>query len=359
MNRPPKTEAARKRGPEHVPAHRKRPKIQDVATAAGVSLGTVSAVLNGNGRVSEATRTRVQQAIEQLGYRPDLYASNLARRHSQVIGVVVSNLQNPFFAETAQAMEEEAARHSYQISLMATNFSPTQHRAVITQLLGARIAGLAVLTSEEDEPSRKLILASHVPSVFLDIGESGERSSTICVDSRGGMEAAVRHLLDLGHRELLFVRNSQTQSGRTLLSHQLRDQGFSAAVHACKVRGLKSTVIDMPGPSADAGEAAIASAYGRVAFTAVIAINDMAAMGVYRGLQARGICIPREISVVGFDNTYFSRFMHPPLTTVDVPRKELSRLAVSALLDRAAPKILPLATTLTLRESTAAPAHLE
>ncbi len=332
-----------------------RPKIQDVALHVGVSLGTVSAVLNGIGRVSTATRERVQRAIEDLGYRPDLYASNLARRQTQVIGVIVSNLQNPFFAETAQAIEDEAARHGFQISLMATNFSPEQHRAAVTQLLGARIAGLAVMTSEHDNQSRQLILANGVPAVFLDIGKPTETTSVIRVNSRGGMQAAVEHLLQLGHRDLLFVRNSQKTTGQPLLSHKLRDQGFSAAVRACNVHELKTTVVDVHGPGADAGEQAVQSVLGKVRFTAVIAVTDMVAMGVYRGLQSRKVRIPEDVSVVGFDNTYFSRFLNPPLTTVDVSRSELSRLAVAALLQTTPCKLQPLATTLIIRESTSAP----
>ena len=327
----------------------------------GVSLGTVSAVLNDNGRVSEATRERVRAAIASLGYRPDLYASNLARRQTQLLGVIVSNLQNPFFAETAQAVEEEAARHGYPISLMATNFSREQHRTAVQQLLGARIAGLAVLTSESDLWSRKLVLASGVPAVFLDVGQPSGALSVLRVDSRGGMRAAVEHLIELGHRDLLYVRNSQKRTGPPLLSHGLRDKGFAAAVSACAFEGLRTHVLDVHGPGADAGEQAVAEVFGRVPFTAVIATTDMVAMGVYRGLQARCVRIPDEVSVVGFDNTYFSRFMNPPLTTVDVPRAELSELVVSALLRNGATGLLELRTRLVLRGSTAPPsrAHLQ
>lgn len=339
------------------PAAGTRPKIGDVATLVGVSLGTVSAVLNGNGRVSTATRKRVQEAIVSLGYRPDLYASNLARRQTQTLGVIVSNLQNPFFAETAQAIEEEAARHGYQISLMATNFSPEQHRAAVKQLLGARLAGIAVMTSEHDALSYELIRSSGVPSVFLDVGKAIGNSSSIRVDSRGGMQEIVSHLLQLGHRDLLFVRNSQQASGKPLLSHRLRDQGFAAAVRGSSTRGLTTHVVDLRGPGADAGEQAISETFGTLHYTAVIAITDLVAMGVYRGLHSRRVRIPEEVSVVGFDNTYFSRFLTPPLTTVDVPRGELSRSAVRALLERPeeSAELIPLRTSLVLRESTAPP----
>lgn len=345
--------------PDGAAGVRKRPKIHDVATLAGVSLGTVSAVLNGNGRISTATRNRVQAAIASLGYHPDLYASNLARKSTQVIGLVVSNLQNPFFAETAQAMEEEAGRHNHHISLMATNFSPERQRAAVERLLGARIAGIAVITSEHDQEARKLVLASGIPSVFLDVGKPIKNSATISVDSRGGMQAAVEHLIQLGHRDLLFVRNSEKKSGTALLSHKLRDEGFAAAVRAYRSLGLNTNTVDISGPGADAGQRAIASVLGRVRFTGIVTVTDTVAMGVYRGLQACKLRIPHDVSVVGFDDAYFCRFLNPPLTTVSISREELSRMAVEALLQPQLPsgrgRSFKLETHLIVRESTAAP----
>ncbi|MBB5056240.1 LacI family transcriptional regulator [Granulicella aggregans] len=337
----------------------KRPKIQDVAALAGVSLGTVSAVLNENGRIGEETRRRVQEAIATLGYRPDIYASNMARRQTRVFGVIVSNLQNPFFAETAQAMEDEAAKYGYQISLMATNFLPKQHRDAVKQLLGSRLAGLAVLTSEHDEVSRRLVLASGLPAVFLDVGKPEGKVSILRVDSKGGMSAAVQHLISLGHRDFLFVKNSQKGHGTPLLSHRLRDQGFAAAIRACKVKGVKAHIVDVHGPGADAGYKAIELMYGTHKFTAVIATTDMVAMGVYHGLHSRGVQIPEDVSVVGFDNTYFSRFMLPPLTSVDVPRIELSQLVVAALLQDEPGRLIDLETTLVIRLSTREPATVQ
>ena len=335
-----------------------KPKIQDVATLAGVSLGAVSAVLNGNGRLSLATRERVQAAIKRIGYRPDLYASNLARRRTQVLGVVVSNLQNPFFSETAQAIEEEAAAHGYQISLMTTNFSPDQQRTAVERLLGARVSGIAIMTSEHDQATRKLVIASGIPSIFLDVSRTEKNSTALQVDSKGGMRAAVEHLIALGHRDILYIRNSQ-EKGSPLLSHKLRDLGFAAAIEACKSAKLRANTIDIPGPAADAGELAIAEALGKVPFTAVVAVTDLVAMGAYRGLQARGIRIPRDVSVVGFDNTYFSRFLTPPLTTINIPRDRLSHIAVEALLQAASQTgkrtTFCLETSLIVRKSTARP----
>ncbi len=306
-----------------------------------------------------ATRNRVRAVIASLGYHPDLYASNLARKNTRVIGLVVSNLQNPFFAETAQAMEEEAARHNHQISLMATNFSPERQRAAVERLLGARIAGIAVITSEHDQAARELVLASGVPSVFLDVGKPIRNSATIRVDSRGGMQAAVEHLIELGHRDLLFVRNSQKGSGTLLLSHKLRDEGFAAAVRAYSSLRLNTNTVDIAGPGADAGERAIASVLGRVRFTGVVTVTDTVAMGVYRGLQACKLRIPEDVSVVGFDDTYFCRFLSPPLTTVNISRERLSQMAVEAILQPQSQtgrgRSFKLGADFILRESTASP----
>jgi DNA-binding LacI/PurR family transcriptional regulator len=335
-----------------------RPKIQDVAALAGVSLGSVSAVLNDKPSVSDATRARVQAAIEQLGYRPDLYASNLARRQTQVLGVVVSDLGNPFFAETAQALEAEAARHGYRIALTATNFSEEQHRIAVQQLLDARVAGIAIMTSEHNPATQAMVQTGGVPAVFLDVGLPAEHSTNIRVDARGGMRAAVEHLIALGHRDILFLRNSLHAEDAPLLSHRLRDQGLAAAVRAAQPEGLRLHTLDIAGPAAEAGEAAIRQALGTFPFTAVLCVTDMVALGACRGLQSNGLRVPEDVSVIGFDNISMARFFSPPLTTVAISREELSRMAVASLLHsgkKPQPAVQRLATSLILRESTARP----
>ena len=346
------------------PLHRKsatRPKIQDVARAAGVSLGTVSAVLNGKSVVKEDTRRSVQEAIKALGYHPDPYARNLPRRTTQVLGVIVSNLINPFFSELAQAIETEAARFGYQIALTATNFSPETHLSAVQQFVSARVAGIAVMTSERNLVAQQLLANSGVPSTFLDVGKRLANCTNIRIDSRGGMKATVEHLLELGHRDLLFLRNSQETSGPPLLSHRMREQGFATAVKACGLSGLNVHVLDAVGPGAEAGEAAVNSAIDAFYFSAVIAVTDMVALGACRGLQQRGFRIPGDVSVVGFDNTFLSQFLSPALTTVNIERAQLSEIVVRELLSRSQStlthKSISMPTQLIKRESTAAPNH--
>ncbi len=334
-----------------------RAKIQDVARLAGVALSTVSAVLNGKNIVSGPTRQRVLDAIETLQYRPDHYASNLARRQTNVFGLIVSDLLNPFFSETAQAIEEEARRHGFGVTLTATNYSPELLRQAVRQMLGARIAGIAVMTSEYDGEAFQMVHKSGVASVFLDVGKPGARSTNIRVDTRGGMVEAVRHLVDLGHRDLLLVRNSHQGGGPPLLSHRYRNQGFAAAIKIFGELDIRSTVVDSFGFPTEAGRHAIQSVLGRSAFTAVVCTTDLLAVGVYRGLHESGISVPNDVSVIGFDNTFLSEFMIPALTTVDIPRQELSRLAVNALLpaeeSSRSSRTVRLATKLIVRSSTA------
>ncbi len=247
---------------------------------ADVSLSTVSAVMNGKNIVSEKTKQRVLNAVRRLNYQPTLYASNLARHQTRMLGLIVSNLLNPFFAETAQAFEREGRKHGYEVTLLETGFAPLRLRACVRQMLGMRVAGLAVLTSEFDEEAFAALKASDTSSVFLDVGSTGPHMGNIRVDTRGGMVQAVSHLVELGHRDILFVRNSvKLNPGTPLLSHQLRNQGFSEAIRRYRRQGVKSSMVDVPGPGVLAGLKAIRQALRRTEkFTAVIAISDQVAL---------------------------------------------------------------------------------
>jgi LacI family transcriptional regulator len=338
----------------------KRAKIQDVARLADVSLSTVSAVINGKNIVSEPTKNRVIEAIQRLDYQPSLYASNLARRHTRVLGLIVSSLVNPFFAETAELFEQEANQHGYQMSLASTNFSPSRLRACVRQMLGMRVDGIAALTSEFDEEAFSFLKSSSIPTVFLDVGRAGPHMANIRVDAKRGMSLAVRHLVELGHRSILFARNSlKGDEEPSLLSHRYRNQGFTDAIRKHRPQQVRGIVVDCSGPGAHSGLKAIRKALKEEKFTAVVAITDMVALGVYHGLIEAGLRIPQDISVVGFDNTYLSEFMNPSLSTVDISRKVLSQLAVELLLREndggTSGRELKLATDLVIRNSTSPP----
>jgi DNA-binding LacI/PurR family transcriptional regulator len=337
-----------------------RVRIQDVARMADVSLSTVSAVLNGKDIVRDKTKLKILKVIEELGYRPDLYASNLARHKTRVLGLVLSNLVNPFFTETARYFEEKAHSQGYQVALVSTGFSSSQLRISVEQMLSMRVAGLALMTSEFDARVFQMLQSSTTPSVFLDVGIPGPHISNIRVDTKNGMALAVRHLVDLGHRDILLIRNTQKPGKEPmLLSHRYRNEGFKSVVDRFRTKGVKSHIVDVPGPGADAGYEAIQTALRTVSFSAVVAITDLLALGALRGMKEAGLRIPEDVSVVGFDNTYISEFTDPPLTTINIPKDQLGETAVdlllSAIQDKGVGRELTLSTKLIVRSSTGPP----
>ena len=269
----------------------RRAKIQDAARLAPVSLSTVSGVLNEKSNVRPETRRRVLDAIEGVGYRPNVFASNLARRRAKIIDIVVSGLLNPFFEERAKSLDKEAKRLGYETFLIATNFSYESQRSGVQQMLAMRVAGVAMMTSENDSEAFDLLKNSGTPSVDLDNNRVSPKIGTVRVDKRHGMFVAVNYLLQLGHRGILLVKYSQQAvSDPPLFSHLERQLGFEDAIYRYDSQEINVYVVDEPGPSATAGLRAIEHALLSYVFTAVVANSDLVALGVFHGLQeARGV----------------------------------------------------------------------
>lgn len=335
-------------------------KIQDVARLAQVSLSTVSGVLNGKTNIRPETRQRVLDVIVQVGYRPNVFASNLARHKTRILGIVISDLLNPFFAEIGYALETEGRRRGYETFLLSTGFSEEQQRAAVRQMTALRVAGLAMMTSENDPEAFAALKLNGTAAVYLDNSHLAPTVGTVGVDKRHGMFLAVTHLLELGHRKILLVKNSDPRaSHRPIFSVMERQLGFDEAVRLHNSKDIEVHVCDEPGSSTAAGFAAIQKALRTYEFTAVVAANDLIALGVLHGLQAAKLRIPKDISVVGFDNMHLSEHYCPPLTTVATPRAELARAVLDMLLaiDRQeeVDRERLLEAHLVIRESTAAP----
>lgn len=339
-----------------------RVKIQDVARLADVSLSTVSGVLNDKSNVRSETRQRILDVIAQVGYSPNIFASNLARRKTKIIGIAVSDLLNPFFAETASAVDAEARRLGYDTFLVSTGFSEEKQRSAVRQMLSYRVAGVAMMTSENDPEAFALLKNSGTPCVYLDNDRTAPKIGTVRIDKRRGMFIAVEHLLELGHRKILAVKNSVTAAvDPPILSYAERQLGFDDAIHRYNSQEMEVHVLDEPGMTLAAGSSAIEKALRLYDITAVVAFNDLLALGVFRGLQAAGIRVPNDISVVGFDNTYLCDYLYPPLTTVATPRVELATAVLEMLLafdrDDEVPQRCLLQAHLVVRGSTGPPAR--
>ncbi len=332
-------------------------KIYDVAKVAGVSTATVSAVVNGQNTVEAKTRRRVLAAIKKLHYQPNLYASNLARGTTRLLGLIVSDIVNPFFAEIAQSIRQEAQARGYEVSVGSTQFSRDDLVAAVKRMIGLRVAGVAIMTTEMNPQILEILRQHRTPAVFEDVGTVSDTLSNIRIDYEGGIFKAVKYLVDLGHKRILFVRSypDSQQQEAAFLSIRLRTLAFQKAVKQFKSEGIRPEIVTCPGPGPKAGQQAILRTLDQLKFTAAIAIADPVALGVLRGLQQRGVRVPEDVSLVGFDNSYLCEYLCPPLTSVNIPRNKLGKMVVDCLVrnveNKEPGRELLLETDLIVRES--------
>lgn len=320
--------------------------LDEVAKRAGVSAATVSRVLNNLDVVRDATRDRVMQAVAELNYHPNLHARSLAGGKSKTIGMIVSNLENPFFFDIFRTLEEDAHAHGYEVVAAHTGYSPEQLVRSIRLMIGRRVAGLAVIVSEMAPDLMAELELSRIPTVFYDVGAAKQHISNIRVQYRRGIEQLVELLHGLGHWQLAFIGH-HSLLGPT----SEREQAFLEAVARVEPRPEWRTATDQDGP--EGGRRAI-SALLDSGFrpTAVICVNDFTAIGVLRELRERGMQVPADVSVTGFDNIQLAEYCYPALTTVHIPRDRIGHLVFESLVpERAEGSEISVEPELVLRDS--------
>jgi DNA-binding LacI/PurR family transcriptional regulator len=302
-------------------------RLGDVARMARVSTATVSRTINETGAVSDATRRRVLRAVQKLHYYPNAHARTLALGRSDQIGLLVSDIANPFFPELVKAIEREAFRHGFEVMLSETDYDLERLAKTVRRFLERDVAGVIIMASEVDLSLVASLARRRVPLVFLDLEVKGQRTSTVSVDYERGIDQAVHHLADLGHRELAYVGGPPRLS-----SAARRLEAFRSAVARYVGPKVKPRVYegDFRLESGERAGGEILATEPRP--TAVLAANDLMALGVVKAFRARGLSIPRDVSVVGFDDIVFASLADPPLSTVRLPREDLARGATAALL---------------------------
>ena len=302
-------------------------RIKDIAREAGVSTATVSHVINETKYVSDYTKDKVQRAVEKFNYQPNAHAQMLASGRSNIIGLLVSDISNPFFPELVKAIEAAVNERSYNLILLNTNYNPKTALDCVRRLIQLKVAGILMMTAEFDSAVIDLVAHRKVSVVFHDLGTVGERMSNVVLDYAAGIDEAVRHLVSLGHKHIAHIAGShEVYSGR------IRKQAF--------VDSIKKYLPDAPAPEIHEGDFRFES--GRLAAseiltektvpTAVVVANDLMALGAMQEFKAAGLRVPQDISIVGFDDIAFAALSEPPLTTVVSPRVEIGRRAVEALM---------------------------
>jgi len=299
--------------------------LEEVAKKSGVSTATVSRVLNGVAVVKGSTRTRVMKAIAELKYHPNLHARSLAGGRSRTIGVIVSNLDNPFFLDVYRAVESDCHADNYEVLVANTTYSSDRLIASIRLMIGRRVAGLAVIVSEMDDSIVQELTESQIPIVFYDVGTAGGNITKIRVNYRKGIERIVEYLAALGHEKMAFIGHHAALGP----IDERRRALFDTVKLACPQADIR-VAADVD--SLEGGRQAVREILsGEPAPTAIICVNDLMAVGALKELRERGLRVPQDVSVTGFDNIKLSEFCYPALTTVHIPRDRIGHTLFTSL----------------------------
>ncbi|HEY3453675.1 MAG TPA: LacI family DNA-binding transcriptional regulator [Bryobacteraceae bacterium] len=303
--------------------------LEDVAKRARVSSATVSRVLNNLDVVKSSTRARVMKAVAELNYHPNLHARTLAGGQSRTLGIVVSNMENPFFFDVFQSLESDAHAHGYEVVAANTGYEPERLVSSIRLMMGRRVAGLAVIVSEMDAALKTELAEGEMPVVFYDVGAPGKKSTNIRVQYRKGIEKIVQYLHNLGHTRMAFIGHHAK-----LAPLDERKKAFLETVARYSPHLEITSEADADGPEGGrkAARQLLASNFTP---TAIICVNDFTAIGVLRELRDQGLRVPEDISVTGFDNIKLSEFCFPALTTVHIPRDRIGHSVFASLVPNA------------------------
>lgn len=325
------------------------PTMSDVAARCGVAVSTVSRVMSGTKFVAPETRAVVLRALQELNFHRDSHARRLARGRSDFLGLVISNIENPFYPGLIKAFETAALERGFEVLLCTTNYDPARTEHVFRRLIENKSPGVAVMTSRVDPVMARRLAERGVVSVFLDADGPGPRRSNIRLDYARGAGEAVRYLHTLGHRRFALIAGPQARA-----SHAAYREAVEGALRKL---GLKLQVIAGENDAESGAAAAARLLTGENLPTAVLCSNDVTALGAMRAFFKCGLRVPEDVSVVGADDIPFAALAHPPLTTVRIPRERLGALALEILQDmlnsrRVAGTETILPTDLVIREST-------
>jgi DNA-binding LacI/PurR family transcriptional regulator len=329
-------------------------RLEDVAKRAKVSIATVSRVVNNVGPIKGVTRSRVMKAIRELRYYPNIHARHLAGVKSNTVGMIVSNLANPFFLDIFRALEGEAHRRGFDVLVANTDYNPLRLAAALQMMRGRRLAGLAVIVSEMEPAQLQELAENPLPVLVFDVEAAGRHLRTIRIRYERCIQRVAEYLHSMGHRRMAFVGHHAE-----LDSLQERKRAFLNTMKRYAGEVAHTVVTDRDGPvgGQQATRALLGSGFKP---TAIICVNDFMALGVLKELREQGLSVPRDVSVTGYDNISLSEYAVPPLTTVHIPREEIGRMAFSALIpetasngdgDAAAREIM-IEPELVIREST-------
>jgi DNA-binding LacI/PurR family transcriptional regulator len=336
---------------------RARMDIRDVARKAGVSISTVSRVTNGKGTVNREMAERVWRAVRELNYQPDPQARALVSGRSHIIGLMVTEITNPFFPELIQRFEQLAVESGYEVLLASTPNDPASIAMSVRRVLQRKVDGVAVMMFGREAPVLEELASHPVPLVVMDGAPAFPKIDAVRVNYDEGIREAVAHLVELDHHTIAFVSGPLEQA-----SARLRREAFEKAMRAHR-QTLRPELIVEGDHTLEGGMSAMSQLLARAQPpTAVVCSNDLTAIGVLHCLFEAGKQVPADLSVIGFDDVHIAQFMLPPLTTVRMSCADIAQVAFSTLRHRievgpGRHTTHPVETSLIVRQTTGAPSR--
>ncbi|KMY50992.1 LacI family DNA-binding transcriptional regulator [Peribacillus loiseleuriae] len=303
-----------------------KPTIYDVAEKAGVSIATVSKVINNTGRISEKTKNRVVDIMQELEYQPSSVATALTGKKTFTIGVLVPDIANPFFAEVARALENNARETGYAIIICSTDYQREREQDYLELLLKKQVDGIIIATDPKDWKVFKKLQSRNIPLLMFSVDHPSFTSHVVTTDDVRGGYLAGRYLLDKGHRHVAVIAELNRASG------SLRVEGLKQSFADEGIKFNDNLVIYSKSKIGEAREAAKEILKLENKPTAVFAATDLIAAIFMNEARKEHVVIPNDISVIGFDNTIHAEIADPGLTTIAQPIEELARLAIHQLL---------------------------
>ena len=300
--------------------------MREIAKIAGVSSATVSRVINGSNLVTEETTQRIKQIIQDLNFVPNKSAIHLKNGKSQIYGIIIPDLTNPFFTETIKIFEELLVENEKELLVANTDFHSPRTQRSLRRMLLRRVDGVAMLTSEIEAAPLEALVQNRIPVVTTDHYRTSAGMSDIVVDFSDGMTQLVSHLKSLGHRNLGFIGGTEG-----LVTSRVRRESFMDAVVKQGLASREGWIVEGDF-KIDGGSAAMARILAQDEVpTAIVTANDLTAIGALRTCHEKGLRIPEDISITGCDDIAMSDIVYPPLTTLRISRKEYARLLFEAL----------------------------
>jgi DNA-binding LacI/PurR family transcriptional regulator len=302
--------------------------IVDVARQAGVSIATVSRVIHDSPLVNTETRQRVEQAMAELHYAPNVVARGLVTRRTLAIGLVITSMADPFFPPIVQGVEETALDRGYSVLLSTSNNDPARELAVVRVLKERRVDAIIVASSRVGSLYQTHLEEIEVPLVLINNEQSGAYTYSVGTDDVSGGGLATRYLLGLGHRAIGYIHGPLAKQ-----STQDRYRGYALALCEHGIAADAALIVAGDG-QAEGGQRAMAELLQRRPRpTAVFCFNDLTAMGALRAIRSAGLTVPANMSIVGYDDIGLAAYAEPPLTTIAQQTHELGKQAMLLALD--------------------------